>query len=88
MTKNVPIKSFKTFVLDQLKGNNGHQYLKLHFWVVLWKFGHLGTTNHNKIWSGMGRSVAFLCKGREKLLCRGSRGKKATIAGKKRAKGS
>lgn len=49
---------------------------QIDFWVVLWKFGHLGTMNHNKIWSGRGRSVTSLCKGREKLLCRGSREKK------------
>lgn len=76
VTKSVLIKSFKTFVLDQLKRNNGYQSLKLYFWVVLWKFLYLGTMNHNKSCSGMGRSVTFLCKGREQLLCRGSRKKK------------
>ena len=35
VTKSVLIKSFKTFVLDQLKRNNGYQSLKLYFWVVL-----------------------------------------------------
>lgn len=75
-TKSGLINSFKTFVLDQLKGNNGYQYLKLHFWVVLWKFLHLGTMNRNKSCSGMRRSVTFLWKGREQFLCRVSREKK------------